>query len=534
MAGAAATTLALAEVRALLAERLAGPPDARELPHRPPDDLHARADALGAAPRRLPARARRRRVPAQVGARRRRPRARDPHVGDRDARTEDRQLLLDALMAATDRLIVTYTGNDERTNTPRPPAVPVGELLDVVDAHRARRRRRRARATGCSSSTRCSRSTRATSRPASSCPARHWSFDRVTLAGRPRARRAAHRAAAVPRRPAARRSSRRWSSSTTSCASPSTRSGRSCASGSGSCSATSTTRSTTRCRSSSTTSSSGASARGCSRRGWPARTMDACVAAEVARGLLPPGRLGEPVIERLRPTVEELARLRAAARRGRAALGRRQASRSATAASSAARCPGVHGDLLRVVQYSRVGAQAPARRVGAAARAHRRPPRPADPGRADGPGARRARRAPVTICRLPAVGADAAREQLAVLLDLYDRGMREPLPLACARLGRLRARSGEAARRARRGSRTGTSPRRTPSPSTSSRSAACCSFDELLALAAARRARTSSRTSRRASAGSARRLWDGLLAVRGAGGGMSTRRSTSAARCRPA
>src|SRR6201999_328008 len=57
---------------------------------------------------------------------------RDPHVGDRDSRTEDRQLLLDALMAATDRLIVTYTGNDERTNLAKPPAVPVGELLDLV------------------------------------------------------------------------------------------------------------------------------------------------------------------------------------------------------------------------------------------------------------------------------------------------------------------------------------------------------------------------------------------------------------------
>ena len=34
----------------------AGPPDARELPHRPSDDLHARADALGAAPGRVPAR----------------------------------------------------------------------------------------------------------------------------------------------------------------------------------------------------------------------------------------------------------------------------------------------------------------------------------------------------------------------------------------------------------------------------------------------------------------------------------------------
>ena len=56
----------------------------------------------------------------------------DPHVGDRDTRTEDRQLLLDALLAAQDRLIITYTGNDERTNIERPPAVPVGELLDVV------------------------------------------------------------------------------------------------------------------------------------------------------------------------------------------------------------------------------------------------------------------------------------------------------------------------------------------------------------------------------------------------------------------
>src|SRR6201999_928459 len=57
-----------------------------------------------------------------------------PLVGDRDTRAEDRQLLLDALMAATEALIVTYTGNDERTNARRPPAVPVGELLDVIGA----------------------------------------------------------------------------------------------------------------------------------------------------------------------------------------------------------------------------------------------------------------------------------------------------------------------------------------------------------------------------------------------------------------
>lgn len=57
----------------------------------------------------------------------------DPHVGDRDPRSEDRQLLLDALLAATDTLLITYSGRDERTNVERPPAVPVGELLDVVD-----------------------------------------------------------------------------------------------------------------------------------------------------------------------------------------------------------------------------------------------------------------------------------------------------------------------------------------------------------------------------------------------------------------
>lgn len=57
----------------------------------------------------------------------------EPHVGDRDVRSEDRQILLDALMAATDRLIITYTGNDERTNAERAPAVPIAELLDVID-----------------------------------------------------------------------------------------------------------------------------------------------------------------------------------------------------------------------------------------------------------------------------------------------------------------------------------------------------------------------------------------------------------------
>ncbi len=58
----------------------------------------------------------------------------DPFVGDGDGRSEDRQLLLDSMLAATERLVITYSGNDERTNAPLAPAVPVGELLDAIDA----------------------------------------------------------------------------------------------------------------------------------------------------------------------------------------------------------------------------------------------------------------------------------------------------------------------------------------------------------------------------------------------------------------
>jgi exodeoxyribonuclease V gamma subunit len=60
--------------------------------------------------------------------------ARDPLVGERDPRSEDRQLLLDAVLAAREHLVILYTGADPRTNAWRPPAVPVGEILDAVDA----------------------------------------------------------------------------------------------------------------------------------------------------------------------------------------------------------------------------------------------------------------------------------------------------------------------------------------------------------------------------------------------------------------
>ncbi len=91
-------------------------------------------------------------------------------------------MLLDALLAARERLIVTFTGNDECTNAPRPPAVVVGELLEVVDA-----------------TARCEDGAGARERvlirhplqpfdernflPGAILPARPWSFDPVALEG---------------------------------------------------------------------------------------------------------------------------------------------------------------------------------------------------------------------------------------------------------------------------------------------------------------------------------------------------------------
>lgn len=59
--------------------------------------------------------------------------ARDPVVGERDRRTEDRQIFLDAVTAATDRLVLLYSGASERTGAVLAPAAPLAELLDALD-----------------------------------------------------------------------------------------------------------------------------------------------------------------------------------------------------------------------------------------------------------------------------------------------------------------------------------------------------------------------------------------------------------------
>ncbi|WP_246632715.1 exodeoxyribonuclease V subunit gamma [Pseudonocardia nigra] len=69
--------------------------------------------------------------------------ARDPLVGERDPRSEDRQLLLDAIGAATEHLVVVHSGADERSGSRRPPAVPLGELLDAIETTAGRDARER-------------------------------------------------------------------------------------------------------------------------------------------------------------------------------------------------------------------------------------------------------------------------------------------------------------------------------------------------------------------------------------------------------
>jgi len=150
------------------------------------------------------------------------------------------------------------------------------------------------------------------------------------------------------------------------------------------------------------------------------------VLAEIARGTLPPGVLGRPVIERVLPTVEDIvARLPAGDPRSIDVRVRLRDGRLLTGTVA-----GVCGDALRTVTYSRVN---PRHRLAAWVRlltltaAH--PGRTFEAvtvGRA--PSGADAR---VTIARIPPLEAAVARDHLAVLVDLYDRGMREPPPLSC-------------------------------------------------------------------------------------------------------
>ena len=60
--------------------------------------------------------------------------ARAPRRGDRQHRNDERNVFLDLLLAARERLYLSYTGRSVRDNSPIPPSVLVAELLDYCAA----------------------------------------------------------------------------------------------------------------------------------------------------------------------------------------------------------------------------------------------------------------------------------------------------------------------------------------------------------------------------------------------------------------
>ena len=353
-----------------------------------------------------------------------------PQIGDRDSRSEDRQLLLDALLAATHNLVITYTGRDERTNAYRPPAVPVGELLDLIDATVS---------TADGSRARHGVVVHHPLQPFDSrnfdvgalVGGRPWSFDTVNLSGAQAARRARPRAtpfldAPLPdldtrtveldqlerfvRHPVGAFLRRRLGvtfadfSHDPDDALP--------------------------------IDLDGLQEWQVGERLLAARLAgadpQACVAAERARGLLPPGALAAPILNRIGGYVEDIV---GAARLDDPARSLDVNVTLADGTSIVGSVPDVRGDLIHRITYSRL---APSHRLVAWVRllalTAARPERPLATitiGRARSEHSRR--RISTAAVEPLAVGsadrATIALSQLASLVDLYRRAMREPLPL---------------------------------------------------------------------------------------------------------
>ena len=372
--------------------------------------------------------------------------AADARVGDRDPRSEDRQLLLDALLAAEDHLVITYSGRDERTNAERPPAVPIGELLDVVD--------RTVRLPDDGTGQIPARARIVVHHPLQPFDARNfvagrlagtapWSFDAVALAG---ARAAAGvRADPAPFLPAplppAPADVVELENLVRFVQHP--------------------VKAFLRQRLGVALSGDNDDAS----QALPVELdpleqwavgdrllsgrlaggeRDACVAAERARGGLPPGTLAEPVLGRVLPIVESLV---AEAVEVTADVGVPRSLEVNVALPGrrtlVGTVPGVldrgpAGLLVRAVSYSRL---APKQRLAAWVRllaltaAH--PDRAVEAvtiGRFRFTGRRKGA---VSVARLGPLAGDptarraAALAQLELLVDLFDRGLREPLPLYC-------------------------------------------------------------------------------------------------------
>ncbi len=355
--------------------------------------------------------------------------ARAPRVGDRDPRSEDRQLLLDALLAARQHLVITYTGRDERSNLHRPPAVPVGELLDVVD-HTVRVESGRAR------------DAVVVSHPLQPFDPKNfvqgqlvagspWSFDRLHLDGA----RAAH---------TSRRAAPVFLGHTLAPIEP------------GRIGLDDLDRFLRHPVRAFLRERLGISLRDRTREledaipieldgleKWQVAermlqaqlagaSQEACLEAELARGALPPGQLSGPLLGEISAALDELVRLGRVETEPASHEIRVELSGGWSVEGTVT---GVRGDVLHAVTYSRLG---PAARLVAWLRllalSATEPERAFE---ACTIGRGRTRRAKVAVARLGALGPDpSARRRSALrhlddLVDLYRRGMREPLPLPC-------------------------------------------------------------------------------------------------------
>jgi exodeoxyribonuclease V gamma subunit len=349
-------------------------------------------------------------------------------------------------MAAGDKLLITYTGRDERTNAKRPPAVPVGELLDMVD-----------------------RSVRTTdgTRPRNAIVVHHplqpfdpknftpgalagpepWSFDRITLDG---ARHLiAERLPPPPflktPLPATHSPVVELDDLVRFVQHP--------------------IRAFLRQRLGLTLGDWSTEIDDAlpvvldSLEEWGVgqRMLDACLEgcdaraiclAEMRRGHLPPGVLGKPVVDEIFPMARRLA------------TEAEQLAGSGAATSVDVRLDlpdgraltgtvgGVRGDAVQVTTFSKVSAKhrlAAWVRVLALAAAHpERAWTAATVGRGPDDG--------IAVARIRPLG-ESAIGHLATLVDLHDRGMREPVPLAArtsAAYARARTFGGDAERAARK------------------------------------------------------------------------------------
>jgi exodeoxyribonuclease V gamma subunit len=361
----------------------------------------------------------------------------DPHVGDRDGRSEDVQLLLDALLAATERLVVTYAGRDERTNAERPPAVPVGELLDVID--------RTVQVDGGAP---------ARSRvvvhhplqpfdgrnftPGHLIPDRPWSFDPVTLEGAralagERTPPAPFLAGALPPRrseiieldhlvrfvehPVRAFLRQRLEISLGDW--------------------------TVDLADALPVDLDGLESWQVGDRILQARLdgagMDACIAAEVARGQLPPGALSTSALAKMRPSIDQLIAATPAGEPDSVEVNVRLDDGRLLVGT----VPGVVGNVVRTVTYSRLK---PKNRLAAWVRylalGARLDVVSIGRRRADG-----TPRTQISVARVAAGALDpsAARRHLHDLVSVYDSGLREPLPVYCATSAAYAGKRGAAA-----------------------------------------------------------------------------------------